>query len=460
MTGTFIFYFLLLFIFMSTADIISGIYEGTHYFTKLDMVLGFYQILLDEESSYLTTFLIPQGRFWWLRCLMGSCVSSDEWCQRSDEAIRGLVGVNKLVDNILITSKTKEELFQRLMKVLERCRKARITLSKKKFEIGESISFVGYSLSSRGIQPDKRKLDVISSFPIPKDISKLRSFLGLANQLASFVPNLAAVTNPLHTLLKKDTAYTWLGEHTMSFNEMKRILTDALELHHFDPTMPTYLVTDASRLNGLGFALIQLRDGPTRPERLIQCGSRCLSSCEGNCDFFPRGMPNFLIVTDHWPLVGIFQRPLCDIANPCICRICEKMMPYNFDVKWLAGKSNAIADVLLQNLVSAEEPLRIQTYIVAASRLAEEMKSEAVSCTSYHSIVEAWRRGTEAKNLPPDHPGLQLRDIWTNLLLLDGSLLAMDNQRIFVPKACRQQIITLLHEGHNRITKTYAAAHQ
>ena len=113
-------------------------------------------------------------------------------------------------------------------------------------------------------------------------------------------------------------------KHEDAFNRTKSLLKTELKLHHFDANIPTYLVTDASRLNGLGFVLIQSREGPTKPEKIIQCGSRCISSCEKNyatieleclamawalkkCDFYLRGMPSFSIVTDHRPLVGIFK---------------------------------------------------------------------------------------------------------------------------------------------------------
>ena len=43
------------------------------------------------------------------------------------------------------------------------------------------------------------------------------------------------------------------------------MLTDQLLLHHFDPELKTHLVTDASRLNGLGFVLLQSKTGLTNP---------------------------------------------------------------------------------------------------------------------------------------------------------------------------------------------------
>ena len=66
--------------FPSAMDIVSGIEKGAKYFAKLDAVMGFHQIQLDSALLYLTTFLILQGRFWWLRCPMGSCTASDKWC--------------------------------------------------------------------------------------------------------------------------------------------------------------------------------------------------------------------------------------------------------------------------------------------------------------------------------------------------------------------------------------------
>ena len=150
---------------------------------------------------------------------------------------------------------------------------------------------------------------------------------------------------------------------------MKKAFMTELGLHHFGSDMDTFLVMDASCLNGLGFALIQSRNVPTQPERLIQCGSHCLMPCKKNyatieleclamawalkkCDyFFLHGMNFFSIITNHRPLVGIFEKPLCEVVNPRISRIWEKMLPFNFEINWLEGKFNVITDALSQNLI-------------------------------------------------------------------------------------------------------------
>ena len=76
----------------------------------------------------------------------------------------------------------------------------------------------------------------------------LRSFMGLAQQLASFVPDLAHMTSTLRPLLKKDIQWLWLDDHENSFKEVKELLTSKTVIHPFDEEADTFLLTDASRL--------------------------------------------------------------------------------------------------------------------------------------------------------------------------------------------------------------------
>ena len=63
--------------------------ESANFFAKLDTVHGYFQLALDEDSSFLTTFLIPSGRYRYLLALMGLSLSSDEWCGYFDFVIEG-----------------------------------------------------------------------------------------------------------------------------------------------------------------------------------------------------------------------------------------------------------------------------------------------------------------------------------------------------------------------------------
>ena len=76
--------------FPSTREILQAIPTTAKYFAKLDAVHGYFQLAPYEESSKLTTFLLPQGKFRYTRAPMGLNASSDEWCSRSDVVIEGL----------------------------------------------------------------------------------------------------------------------------------------------------------------------------------------------------------------------------------------------------------------------------------------------------------------------------------------------------------------------------------
>lgn len=152
-----------------------------------------------------------------------------------------------------------------------------------------------------------------------------------------------------------------MPKHETAFEATKRALSQTPTLAHFDRSKPVTLQTDASRLNGLGFTLMQ-QDGDTM--KLIQCGSRFISQTESRystteiemlaviwamkkCHVYLMGMNSFKLVTDHRALVSLLDKHRLDeLPNPRIQRMREKIMGYKFNTEWIKGKSNTIPDVL------------------------------------------------------------------------------------------------------------------
>ena len=115
------------------------------------------------------------------------------------------------------------------------------------------------------------RIVALSEFPIPKDITGVRSFLGLANQLSGFIPDFAHMTVKLTS---KKNAFLWLAEHQKEFEDVKTLSTSHTIVTHFDPSLPVVILTDASRLPGLGYAMGHYIDGRFR---LVTCGSKALT---------------------------------------------------------------------------------------------------------------------------------------------------------------------------------------
>ena len=75
--------------------------------------------------------------------------------------------------------------------ILLKCRKLGITISKKKLQVGKSVVFAGYLVTADGIKPDPAKVQALAEFHTPTDVMSLRAYIGLANQLGPFLPDLS-----------------------------------------------------------------------------------------------------------------------------------------------------------------------------------------------------------------------------------------------------------------------------
>ena len=169
------------------------------------------------------------------------------------------------------------QLVDRVKVIAERCKRINIVLSRKKFEIGIEIAFVGLMISARGIKPDPDRITALTKFPAPRDISGVRSFLGLANQLSGFVPDFAHITVKLRELTSKKNAFLWGEDHQKEFDQVKNLLTSDMVVTDFNPNLPVTVLTDASRLHGLGFTMGHYVDGSFK---LVTCGSKALTSTQ------------------------------------------------------------------------------------------------------------------------------------------------------------------------------------
>ena len=119
----------------------------------------------------------------------------------------------------------------------------------------------------------------LANFPTPTDQTSVRSFLGLCNQLAFFLPDYQHHTVALRQLTGKGRSFLWLPEHQVEFDTSKSILSSNLIVRHFDKNKPVFLLTDASRLFGLGYALGHMETDALGKElfKIVKCGSKGLT---------------------------------------------------------------------------------------------------------------------------------------------------------------------------------------
>ena len=294
----------------AVADIAS---ENAEIFTKIDARKGYHQCPLDKESQLLTTFITPFGRFKYLRAPYGISSISEHYNRRMSEALSGLSGFRRIVDDMLIYDNDAVQHVSHVRAILQRCAERNITLNANKFKFAlPEIQFAGFVLSKDGYRIDLAIVEAIQHFPTPATRTDLRSFFGLVNQLSASTDAIASLLAPLRSLLSIKNDFMWEANHDVAFSKVKESLTLSPILSFFDINKPTRLCVDASRL-GLGF-ILQQKQGESWS--LVQAGSRFLSDTESRyavielemlavawaiskCRLFLEGMSHFLILTDH-----------------------------------------------------------------------------------------------------------------------------------------------------------------
>ena len=155
-------------------------------FTVLDAKSGFWQVVLDEPSSYLTTFNTPFGRYRWKRMPFGINSAPEVWQQRMHQLIEGLTGIEVIADDFLVCGygdNMEEALASHdtnLHKFLQRARARGLKLNLDKVKLRlSSIPFIGHLLTGKGLALDPDKVTAIAKMPTPRNPKSLQEFLGM-----------------------------------------------------------------------------------------------------------------------------------------------------------------------------------------------------------------------------------------------------------------------------------------
>ena len=149
---------------------------------------------------------------------------------------------------------------------------------KKCYLFQKCVSYLGHVVTEEGITADPGKVEQVCTWPIPENSTEVKIFLGPASYYRRFIPNSAAVAQPLHKLTEPKTEFVWTGQCQLAFDSLTGLLTSGRVLAY--PTREGKFVvdTDASD-HGIGAVLSQLQD---RVERPIAFASRTLSKSERN----------------------------------------------------------------------------------------------------------------------------------------------------------------------------------
>lgn len=435
--------------------------SGQTLFTTLDLASGYHQIAIAERSKEKTAFVTPEGQYEYNRMPFG-LANAPAVFQRVIHKILNKTKVPYVIiymDDILIPSKTFDEGLQRLEEVLRLLQEAGLTLKMEKCNFfQESIVFLGFEIDKFGIRPGVQKTQAVSKFPIPRNQSDVRRFLGLAGFFRRFVKDFALLARPLTNLLKKDTAWQWSESQQSAFENLKKLLIERPLLAIYNHSAETQLHTDASKF-GLGGILMQ-RTG-SDPWRPVSYYSRQTSPDEQKLHSFELetlavicalnkfrtyllGI-KFTIVSDCNALRSTFTKR--DLI-PRISRWWIQFLEYDCNIEYRPGEKMAHVDALSRGaIVEDQEPVHVLDILnVKVDDWISTVQSADEEVRRIKEIIE----DPETAKIAAIHKEYQVKNGRVYRIIEDGVL------RWLVPKGVRWQVLKTNHDdiGHFGFEKT------
>ena len=208
---------------------------------------------LDKESSRLTTFQTPWGRYRWHRMPFGITPGPELFQMKLDQNLEGLRGVFKIADDILITGQgdtaveADQDHDRNLKALLDRCRERNIKLNMSKFTFKcTDVQFIGHCLTKDGLKPDPAKVQAILKMKKPDDLASVQRLIGMVMYLSKFLVDLSQICEPIRRLTHKNVPWSWGNGQNDAFEKIKKAVTSAPVLKYFDTSKPTEGSGDAS----------------------------------------------------------------------------------------------------------------------------------------------------------------------------------------------------------------------
>ena len=225
-------------------------------FSKLDLSQAYQQLELEENSKQFVVIKTHKGLFRYTRLPFGISSAPGIFQRTMESLLQDIPSVVVYIDDILIRGASEEEHLGNLEQVLSRLEAAGLRLKKNKCTLmAESVTYLGHRID-KDLHPTQEKVEAVQNAPTPKNVSELKSYLGLLSYYAKFLPNLATVIAPLYQLLQADTKWQWTKGEQDAFAASKNLLLSSQVLAHYDSTLPLVLECDASPY-GLGAVLSQ-----------------------------------------------------------------------------------------------------------------------------------------------------------------------------------------------------------
>lgn len=334
---------------------------GCKYLTKLDIIAAFNKLRMHPDSEDFTTFTTSFGAFKYHVLPFGLTGGPASYQQYMNDNLFEYLNdfCQAYLDDILIYSKTRKEHQEHVRKVLLRLRQAglQVDIDKCEFHVQET-KFLGLIVSTSGLKMDPDKVKAVVNWETPTCLKEVQAFVGFCNFYRRFIRDFSKTVKPLVALTKKDCPFHWSEACQAAFEEMKRLMTSAPVLRHYERSRPTVLETDSSDYVNGGVLSQADDDGVLHP---VAFYSKNMVPAECNYEIYDKELLAIVRCLEHWrPELESTDIPIQIFTDHKSleyfmqtkeltrrqARWAEKLADYNFKIMYRTGKSNGKADAL------------------------------------------------------------------------------------------------------------------
>ncbi|CAH9100957.1 unnamed protein product [Cuscuta epithymum] len=414
---------------------------GHKFYCFLDGYSGYFQIPIAPEDQEKTTFTCPFGTFAYRRMPFGLCNAPGTFqrCMMSIFSEFVEVFMEVFMDDFTIHGDSFDTCLYHLTLVLKSCIESNLVLNSEKchFMVEHGI-VLGHVISSKGIEVDKAKIDVIQTLPYPTNVRDIRSFLGHAGFYRRFIKDFSKISSPLCKLLQKEVEFDLNDECKEAFDTLKERLVTAPIIQAPDWSLPFEIMCDASDY-AVGAVLGQ-KVG--RAAHVIYYASSTLNEAQKNYSTTEKEMlavvfalekfrsyllgTKVIVYTDHAALRFLMTKKE---AKPRLIRWVLLLSEFDIEIKDKKGAENSVADHL-SRLVPNKEIESLHTNLIKGEFPDETLFSIKVIQPWYANIVNFLVSG----KFPPQFSKAQKEK-----LKMDSRLYVWDDPYLW--KHCKDQII-------------------
>ena len=301
----------------------------------------------------------------------------------------------------------------------------------KKFQLCQkTVEFAGFLLTPEDVKPLLKYLDAITDFPRPCNISEIRSWFGIVNQVSHYA-KMTSIMAQFKPLLSRKTRFQWIDKMEWAFQQSKLEIIKAIEegVKIFDLSRTTVISPDWSK-TGIGFFLYQKYcQCPSTTTmccnngwRITVPGLRILHKAEENyltkevealvvawsledTKFFTLGCGDLHVQTDHRPLVKLLGgRTMDEIDNRRLINLKEKTMSWRFEIHHVRGRLIPAPDATSRKPhdrsgADQDTDLHVQSSALSAIRAIRDVEGmEACVIAAARSAMPAIHAGHGSKS--------------------------------------------------------------